>query len=174
MSKGKYAARAAQGRAETASARADRLAQVLADERAAHAAEVASLKARVEELSCQLTGQVRELAADEVRRVQAEAAAAAQRQRQAWHDKALRVFDRIGAATSFSARPDAVYADGIAGKATISLIADLSEILEVPAGQALERWRAKEAGTSRAARRQDASRQRAAISGEKRTAIRGF
>lgn len=174
MSKGKYAARAAQGRAESASARADRLAQVLADERAAHAAEVASLKARVEELSCQLTGQVRQLAADEVRRVQAEAAAAAQRQRQAWHDKALRVFDRIGAATSFSMRPDAAYANGIAGEATLSLVTDLSEILGVPAGQAQDRWRAKEAPSSRAARRQDASRQRAAAAGERRTAIRGL
>jgi hypothetical protein len=66
MTRGKYAARAANARAENVGQRAARLEAALAEERAERAREVADLKARIQQVDGQLTSAVTALAADAV------------------------------------------------------------------------------------------------------------
>ncbi len=73
MTKGKYAARAANARAESVSERADRLDALLANERHVHAQEVADLKTQIQRLTGRLTSEVNRLAADAVNAAKAEA-----------------------------------------------------------------------------------------------------
>jgi hypothetical protein len=138
MTRGKYAARAAQGRAETAAARADRAKEELAAERAAHAAEVAALKARIEVLASQLTGEVKDLAEGEVQRVEAQWSALLEAERQRWRGQAVQVFDRIGRSVAYNARPGGTAVEGIPGRSVQPLILDLAQVLKIPAAEAAE------------------------------------
>jgi hypothetical protein len=174
MVRGKYTVRAAQGRAESAGQRADRAAQLLAEERAAHTAEVAELKGRIEKLSSQLVGSVKELAAAEVERTEAEWAArlAAEKQRQ--HDTALKVFNRIGQAITFSALNGGRQIEGISGNMVLRLLPDLAQMLDVPAGTAHEiAVRGSELQANRDRRRTSANRLRAAAAGQPITVTKG-
>lgn len=73
MAKGKYAARAANARAESASERADRLEAALTDERRIHAQESSDLRVQIQQLAGRLTTEVHKLAADAVNAARAEA-----------------------------------------------------------------------------------------------------
>lgn len=99
MARGKYAARAANTRAESATERAERLERQLAEERAAHAREVADLKNRVQQLSGQLTREVGVLAAVEVQRAKDNAQSAIAAEREDWAARAraaIALLDRDG------------------------------------------------------------------------------
>jgi hypothetical protein len=82
VAKGKYAARAASARVSGAQETVERLRQQLAEERAAAAHEIASLKTENQRLAGKLTSAVKSMASAEVERVQRQAADAVAAARQ--------------------------------------------------------------------------------------------
>ncbi len=171
MTRGKYAVKSAQNRAEDAGLRAEHLKADLDTEREAHRAEVAALKATIGKLATQLTGAVADTAAEEVRRVEAACADQIRAERDRRRAAALEVFRRIGTATVFYPPGNMwhIPADGIK-----ELVGDLAKALGIPAGEAQDVG-AQAAGvaTDRAARRADQKRYKAAASGTPYTVVRG-
>lgn len=171
MAKGKYGVKSAQNRADNAGLRAEQLKAKQDAEREAHRVEVAALKATVERLSAQLTGAVADLAADQVRRVEAECADQIRAERDRQRQAALEVFRHIGRATVFYPPGNMwhISADGVK-----DLVGDLARVLGIPAGEAQDAG-AETAGlaTDRAARRADQKRYKAAASGTPYTVVRG-
>jgi len=171
MARGKYAVKSAQNRAENAGLRAEHLKQDLDDERKQHAVEVSALKATVEKLSAQLTGAVADLAAEEVRRVEANCAEQIRAERDRHRDAALESFRRIGKAIVFHAPSNTWH---IPGDDVRVLIGELAKLFDVPAGEADEAAaRQAGAGTTRDQRRADAKRHKASATGQQYVVLRG-
>jgi hypothetical protein len=121
VARGKYAARAANARAESVSERADRLEAQLADERSASAREIAALKTEVNRLAGQLTTAVKDMAAAEVERIQREAAETLAAAKADWRSRAEAVMEELGS-------------DPANNRMQTPTWANISALLEVPLG----------------------------------------
>lgn len=141
MSRGKYAARAAQSRAESAAAQANQSTEKLQSEREQHAAEIKALKIQIETLSANLTRGVADLADERVRRVESECENRLRREREGQKQAAQEVF-RIFAASLVSTAPDAWH---LPESAIYQTVRDMAEALNTPMGEA---WYAVAAKTS--------------------------
>lgn len=121
MAKGKYAARAASARVSGAQETVERLRQQLAEERAAAAHEIASLKTENQRLAGKLTSAVKSMASAEVERVQRQAAEAIAAATADWRTRAEAVMEELGS-------------DPANNRMQAPTWANISALLEVPLG----------------------------------------
>ena len=96
MARGKYAARAANTRAENAQQSATQLADLLAAERLEHARKVAELNGRIAQLQGRLDKEIKALAATEVQRVNDEWAQLFAAKADNWRQTAEQVIEILG------------------------------------------------------------------------------
>jgi hypothetical protein len=132
VAKGKYAARAANARVSSAQETVEQLRQQLAEERAAAAHEIASLKNENQRLAGKLTSAVKAMAGAEVERVQQQAAEALAAATADWKARAEAVMEELGSDPANNRMPASTWAN-------------ISSLLKVPLGHG--------SGSSRAGRR---------------------